>query len=136
MGLHPCGKCKFCRLGYIKYATEFTLYHGKKPITWIYTRLFRCDSVHVIYVLICNSCPHTYVGKAKTVKSRVSKHSSDVRNPHNSKCIKCTDHLRECSQSRVPYFRFYPFFYANEPGLRHFFETRFKLRWKPTLNTY
>ena len=30
VGLVPCGKCKFCKLGYIKPATEFTLNRGSK----------------------------------------------------------------------------------------------------------
>ena len=99
---------------------------------------FSCDSVNVLYIVCCiaSGCRENYIGKAKTVKSRVSKHASDVRLPHNSKCKKCTNHLREHSKLKEPFFRYYPFFYVNEPGLRHFMETRFRLRWKPTLNSY
>ena len=136
VGLVPCGKCKYCRLGYIVPATEFTLRRGDKVYTWTYTRLFTCDSVKVLYVLICIKCEDYYVGKANIVKPRISKHASDVRHPENSKCRKCTDHLRDCSRMVEPFFRFYPFYYAEEPGLRHFMETRFRLRWKPVLNSY
>ena len=138
IGLYPCGKCKFCDLGYIQYATEFTLNHRNFPLKWIYTRYFSCDSVNILYVVCCiaSGCRDIYIGKAKSVKGRVSKHASDVRLPHNSKCKKCTNHLREHSKLKEPYFRYYPFFYVNEPGLRHFMETRFRLRWKPTLNSY
>ena len=135
MGLVPCGNCKFCRLGYIKPATEFTLRRGSKVYKWKYSRLFTCDSVNTLYVLIC-SCLDYYVGKAKVLKSRLSKHMSDVRHPNNSNCKKCTNHLRKCSKLEEPYFQFFPFFYAETPGLRHFMETRFRLRWKPVLNSY
>ena len=136
VGLVPCGKCKFCNLGYIQRATQFTMNHRSKPITWIYNRLFTCDSVRILYVVMCTNCTNVYVGKAKSLKSRVSKHASDVRHPHNSKCRKCTDHLRDCSEMKEPFFHFYPFFYVDDPSLCHFSETRFRIRWKPTLNTY
>ena len=51
------------------------------------------------------------------------------------KC-KCTDHLRFHSKLIEPYFYFYTFYYAEAPGLRHFLETRFRIRWKPSLNGY
>ena len=136
VGLYPCGRCKYCKLGYIRYASQFTLYHRRVPIVWHYTRFFSCDSVKVLYVIFCRVCTSNYIGKAMTCKSRIAKHASDVRNPHNSQCKKCTNHLRDCSNIEEPYFRFYPFFYVNEDGLRHFLETRFRLRWKPVLNTY
>lgn len=135
-GFIPCGNCKHCKSGYMHYTTELTLYHRREPITWIYTRTFSCDSLGILYVLKCRICTDTYLGKAKSVKSRVSKHISDVRHPHNSQCRKCTDHLREHSKLKEPFFYFFPFYYVEEPGLRHFMETRFKLRWKPTLNVY
>ena len=136
IGLYPCGKCKFCKLGYIQHATEFTLKHRNKPITWKYNRLFTCDSINILYVVLCIVCNENYLGKTKHCMNRISKHASDVRIPENSKCRKCTDHLRNCSKLREPYFHFYPFFYVNEPGLRHFMETRFRLRWKTSLNLH
>ena len=135
VGLIPCGNCKFCKLGYISSATEIVLRRGNQVFTWKYNRLFTCNSTKVLYVLVCH-CGKYYVGKAKEVKSRLSKHISDVRHPENSKCKKCTNHLRNCSKMKEPFFKFYPFYYAEEPGLQHFMETRFRLRWKPELNSY
>ena len=137
VGLVPCGKCKFCKLGYIRAAKEIVLIHknGKRTV-WRYNRLFTCDSKNILYVVQCKNCNEFYVGKAGAVKPRLSKHASDVRHPENSKCKKCTNHLRACSNMEEPFFHFYPFFYVEEPGLRHFMETRFQLRWKPSLNSY
>ena len=135
VGLVPCGNCKYCRLGYIKPVTEFTLRRGSKVYRWKYTRLFTCNSTNVVYVLVCR-CWDYYVGKAAIVKSRISKHASDVRHPENSNCKKCTNHVRACSKMEEPFFQLFPFFYAEGPGLRHFMETRFKLRWRPVLNSY
>jgi hypothetical protein len=136
VGLVPCGNCKFCRLGYIQAATEFVMWDKGNRIVWKYKRLFTCDSTKILYVLFCRLCLEYYLGKAITTKTRISKHASDVRHPENSKCRKCTDHLRTCSKMEEPFFHFYPFFYVDEPGLRHFLETRFRLRWHPTLNSY
>ena len=134
VGLFPCGNCKYCELGYIKPATEIVMRRGTKIYTWKYSRLFTCNSINVLYVLICR-CLKYYVGKTGVVKTRISKHASDVRHPENSNCKKCTNHLRECSKLIEPFFQFFPFFYAEEPGLRHFMETRFRLRFRPVLNS-
>ena len=136
VGLQPCGNCKFCRLGYIIPATEIVLRRGNKTYRWTYRRLFTCNSINILYVLVCIRCDDYYVGKASETKQRISKHASDVRLPENSKCKKCTNHLRSCSGLVEPYFRFYPFYYAEEPGFRHFLETRFQLRWRPPLNSF
>ena len=136
VGIHPCGKCTYCKKGYIKHTTEFTLRNGNMLITWKYTRLFTCDSVNVLYVILCNYCDEYYLGKAAVVKSRCSKHASDVRLPWNSNCRVCSEHLRNCSNLIEPYFTYYPFYYVDDPALRHFMERRFINKWKPTLNGY
>ena len=135
IGLYPCGKCTNCKTGYITHATEFTLYHRTHPITWKYNRLFTCDSVNILYILICIACQNNYLGKTKCCKKRTRKHASDVRHPVNSNCRKCAEHVRKCSLLKEPYFRLYPFYYVDDPPLRHFMERRFILRWKPTLNS-
>ena len=54
----------------------------------------------------------------------------------NSFCKKCSEHLRDCSKMKEPFFRIYPFLYENKKELREFKEKRFIMRWKPQLNTY
>ena len=134
IGLYPCGKCVYCKNGYITHRTEFTLRHDGRQIRWRYTRFFSCESMNILYVVICLSCSDNYLGKTKNAKSRMSKHKSDVLNPHNSKCRQCVEHLRKCSSLKEPYFAFLPFFYVDDPSLRHFMEKRFIDRWKPPLN--
>ena len=135
VGLVPCGKCKVCRDQYITAATGFSFVSSEgKTIEWTYTRLFTCDSKNVLYVLICKNCPGNYLGKTDFTKQRIRKHKSDVLHPENSTCIKCVRHLIACSKYVEPFFSFYPFYYADDPGLRHFMERRFITNWKPTLN--
>ena len=134
VGFYPCGRCTYCKTGYVMFATEFTLFHREKPITWYYDRLFSCESLNVLYVAFCIHCPNIYVGKTKTTKQRISKHASDVRLPANSNCRKCAEHFGKCSKMREPFFRLLPFYYVDSPGLRHFMEKRFITKWKPTLN--
>ena len=137
VGLIPCGNCKYCRLGYIKPTNRIVLsQRNGKRIVWEYKRLFTCNSENILYVLQCRKCIDFYLGKAKATKTRLFKHASDVSHPENSNCKKCTNHLRTCSNMEEPFFNFYPFFYVEDPGLRHFMESRFILRWKPPLNTY
>lgn len=135
-GLVPCGNCSCCNEGFIVHANEFTFIDGRKNVvTWTYNRLFSCESRNVLYVLVCLKDPNFYVGKADDFKQRCRKHASDVRHPHNSYCRKCAEHLRLCSNMVVPYFRIYPFFYVDDPHLRHIMERRFIDRWRPTLNS-
>ena len=137
MGLYPCAKCKYCNLGYVKFTTNFSIISkNKRKITWTYTRYFSCDSRNVLYIVKCNHCQdkEVYLGKTDNVKQRIAKHASDVRIPENSTCKKCVCHLRKCSNLIEPYFSFYPFFYVEESGLRHFMERRFINQWKPSLN--
>ena len=136
IGLYPCGKCIYCKKGYLTHHSEFTLHHNGNHIRWNYTRFFSCDSVNILYVVVCLYCSNNYLGKTKNAKTRMAKHKSDVLNPHNSKCRNCVEHLRQCSSLKEPYFRFLPFFYVDDPSLRHFMEKRFIDRWKPPLNIY
>ena len=49
---------------------------------------------------------------------------------------KCSEHLRDCSRMKEPFFRIYLFLYENKKELREFKEKRYIMRWKPQLNTY
>ena len=133
-GFYPCGNCTYCNKGYVRHATEFTLLHRSKPITWRYTRYFTCESRNILYVVFCNFCVDNYLGKTDFTKQRLSKHASDVRNPHNSKCRKASTHFGRCSGMVEPYFTMFPFYYADDKGLRHHLEKRFIFKWKPSLN--
>ena len=135
VGLFPCGKCHYCRTGYIKAATGFSVQNKKgETVTWTYTRYFTCSSLNVLYVVMCNIPNDFYLGKTKDLAKRCRKHASDVRLPHNSNCRECADHLRACSNLVEPYFTIYPFFYEDDPQTRHHMERRFIRYWKPNLN--
>ena len=131
----PCGSCKYCSTGYVVGATGFK-FKSKNGnwIEWTYNRLFSCSSMNILYILICRYCCENYLGKSDSTKRRITKHKSDVLRPENSNCRVCTDHLRACSNLVEPYFTLYPFFYVDDPGLRHFMERRFINSFKPTLN--
>ena len=133
-GLFPCGNCVFCRKGYIQPTQEVVLRRKGKTMVWKYNRHFSCDSKNILYFLTNKWDDEFYLGKAKILRQRTSKHKSDVENPKNSNCKECTNHLREVSNLEEPYFNIYPFFYVPEPHLRDFMEHRFIRRYKPTLN--
>ena len=135
-GLFPCGKCVYCRRGYIQHAEEVVLKRNGKVVRWRYNRQFSCDSENILYFVKNQWDDEFYLGKAKNTRQRTAKHKSDVENPKNSNCKQCTNHLREVSNLEEPYFSLYPFFYVSEPHLRAFMEHRFISRFKPTLNGY
>ena len=135
-GLFPCGNCTYCERGYIVPATEFVVRSGGNVFTWRYTRHFTCDSVNLLYVLKNDYDENFYLGKTKSAKKRMGKHISDVFHPHNSNCKVCSRHLGNVSGMIEPFFRYYPFFYEDDPGMRDFMEKRFTRRWKPQLNSY
>ena len=135
VGLVPCGKCVYCSTGYVVPATGFSFQNKDgKTISWSYTRYFSCGSKNLLYVVLCFKTPHSYLGKTDDLKQRISKHASDVRLPHNSKCRDCAEHLRACSKLIEPYFIIYPFYYEDNPHARHVIERRFIRYWKPNLN--
>ena len=133
-GLYPCRSCTFCERGYIKHSTEFTLDNGDSQHTWVYTRHFSCNSKNVLYVARVFSVRDFYVGRTKCVKTRVSKHISDVHIPKNSTCKDFIYHVIKKSNMIEPYFEFLPFFYEDNDDLRDFMEKRFIKRFKPQLN--
>ena len=58
VGLVPCNRCKFCRQGYVTPSTGFSMLSSNgKIIEWTYTRLFSCNSLNILYVLLCRNCP-------------------------------------------------------------------------------
>ena len=135
VGLVPCGKCKYCRLGYIQPATGFSVTNKVgKVITWTYNRLFSCGSRNVLYILACLTPPHFYLGKTQDLPQRCRKHASDVRHPENSNCRECSEHLRDCTHLTEPFFQMFPFWYEDDAEVRHQLERRAINQWKPHLN--
>ena len=125
---HRCGNFKPCKFFQFKPNDKSMILH--------YKRHFNCDSKNVIYMLMSNTCEWFYLGQTTNLKQRIRKHKSDVFHPQNSFCKKCSEHLRDCSKMKEPFFRIYPFLYENKKELREFKEKRFIMRWKPQLNTY
>ena len=87
----------------------------------------------VIYILICKTCDSFFLRQTQNSKQRTAKHKSDVKNPHNSTCRICSEHLRDCNQAE-PYFQIFPFYYETDKALREYKEKQYILRWKPSLN--
>ena len=75
------------------------------------------------------------LGQTTNLRWRIRKHKSDVFHLQNSFCKKCSEHLRDCSRMKEPFFRICPFLYENKKELREFKKKRLIMRWKPQLNT-
>ena len=92
---------------------------------WHYKHYFNCDSKNVIYILISNTCDWFYLGQPISLKQRIRKYKSDVFHPQNRFPKKCSEHLRDCSKMKEPFFRIYPFLYETKKELREFKEKDF-----------
>ena len=103
---------------------------------WNYKRYFNCDRKNVFYILMCNTCKWFYLGQTTNLKQIIRKHKSDAFYPQNKFRKKCSEHLRDFSRMKEPFFRIYSFLYENKKELREFKIKHFIMRWKPQLNTY
>ena len=133
VGLFSCTSCVYCKDGLLESCKEIRFGQFGQYV-WRYSRKFTCNSVNIIYLVICGSCWEFYIGQTKDGKQRVCKHKSDVFNPHNSFCREFCEHVRNCTNYQQPLFKFYPLFYKDDENRRRFMEKRFIMRFKPTLN--
>ena len=135
IGLFNCKRnCTYHINGYIRECTEFRFGKNNR-FYWKYSRYFHCDVTNIIYILNCNNCWEFYIGETVNLKTRVSKHKSDVTHPENSYCKKLMSHLRTCSNFREPYFRIYPIYFVENQQRRRFMEKRFIHYFRPPLNS-
>ena len=124
-GFFPCNDCIYRRCGYFKPCKSFQFKVSDESMIWHYKCYFNCDSKNVFYILICNTCEWFYLGQTSNLKQIIRKHKSDFFHPQNSFCKKCSEHLRDCSRIKKPFFRIYPFLYGNKKELREFKEKSF-----------
>ena len=133
-GLSLYNNFVYHKAGYIIPCSSFSFKPTNgKTITWTYKNYFSCDSNDVIYILICKTCDNFYLGQTQDFKQRTAIHKSDGKNPHNSTCRICSEHLRDCNQAE-PFFQIFPFYYETNTALREIKEKRYILRCKPQLN--
>ena len=133
-GLFPCGSCTYCQRGYVEHRTEFEIFNGDVKQKWVYNRHFTCNSVNVLYIARTKNHPGFYLGRTKSVKTRLSKHISDVHHSENTTCKEFIQHVIDKSEMKEPFFEFMPFYYEDDFDLRDFMEKRFIMRFRPTLN--
>ena len=84
------------------------------------------DSKDIIQILICKNCNNFCLEQTQNFKQRTAKHKSDVKNPYNSTCRICSEHLRDCNQIE-PCFQIFPFYYETNTAVRGYKEKRYIL---------
>ena len=134
-GLFLCSNCVYHKAGYIIPCSWFSIkLTNNKTITWTYKNYFSWDSKDVIYILICNTCDNFYLGQTQYFKQRTAKHKSDVKNPHNSTCRICSEHLRDCNQAET-YFQIFPFYYEKNTALREYKEKTIRYQMETSIKS-
>ena len=96
---------------------------------------FTCDSVNVIYIVICSTCKEEYIGetgegKAK-LRDRVRVYRLDIRQPQYQQ-LKVERHLRVCGNRE---FQIFPLLqiYLQDTNLRRSYETMLQEKFKTKL---
>ena len=132
--LFLCGNYVYHKAGYIIPCSSFSfkLTNGK-TITLTYKNDSTDDSKDIIYNLICKTCNNFYLGQTQDFRQRTGKHKSDVKNTYNSTCRICSEHLRDCNQTKA-YFQILLLYYETNTALNEYKEKQYILRWKPPLN--
>ena len=88
-----CGvaRCKTCSIlieMYHKYEIN-----GK---TVIFNSDMNCNSVNIVYILLCNTCSKCYVGETNShLRLRMSLHRQHINNPQYS-FLNVSAHIRSC----------------------------------------
>ena len=88
-GLFLCNNCVFYKAGHII------------PCLWFSFKLTNGRSKDFIYILICKTCDSFYFEQTQSFKDKIAKDNSDFKNPHNSTCSVCSEHLRDCKTIQV-----------------------------------
>ena len=109
MGLFLCNNSVYHKAGYIIPCLSFSFkLTNRKTVSWTCKNYLSCGSKNVIYILIYKTCENFYLGQTEDFKQRIAKHKSDFKNPHNTTCRICSEHLRGGNQVE-PYFQIFQF---------------------------
>ena len=128
-------RCKLCSLGYIQQCKTFVCSNGK---TWEIRCHINCDSVNVIYYLVCNMCNvETYAGKTwQKTRGRLNDHISKCRTGHGTN--KFDKHVHDCGTKngnlKAPYFKVFAFMKLSSRWLLFQYENYFHRNGFDTLN--
>jgi len=126
-----CGKHCFC-CDYIREGESYKFLNFEKEFNL--KCAFNCESINLIYVVICDGCKEEYIGQTGgPLKDRLRIYRQHIRQPEYQK-IKVEGHLRVCGKG---YFQIFPFFKVKENNklLRESYENHFIKRYKPSLNS-
>ena len=138
-GIWRCGRydgvvCKICEL-YLQECTSFTTANGK---IWTVNCNVNCNSLNVLYYLVCNFCNETsYTGKTDVLRDRTNNHISCIRKGTGSN--KFDKHVHHCSSQQSkpleePFFKLYVFMVMNDYNKLRNMERRLHLLNYDTMN--
>ena len=138
-GIWRCGRyegvvCKICEL-YLQECTSFTTANGK---IWTVNCSASCNSLNVLYYLVCNFCNNTsYTGKTDVIRDRTNNHISCIRKGTGSN--KFDKHVHLCSSNHSkpltePFFKLYIFMVMNDYSKLRNMERRLHLLNYDTMN--
>ena len=103
-------RCLLCSLGYIQQCTSFKCANGK---IWEIRCHITCNTVNVLYHLVCNMCnEESYTGKTwQKLRGRTNDHITKCRRGTGSNIF--DNHVHECglknNNLKAPFFKVYAF---------------------------
>ena len=125
-----CGKnCSICKL--IVEGNSFQLSPSQEPFHVKYN--FDCNSLNLIYAIICDQCLAIYIGETNCLRSRMTTHVQQIKQD-NLRQLKVSKHIFQCSGGKFKVFPFYKMPTENVTE-RRLKEKYFIEKYQPSLNS-
>ena len=125
-------KCKICQL-YLQACKSFKT---ANDTTWEIRCHIDCNSLNVIYYLVCNACKViTYTGKTDDLRARTNNHISGCRLGRSPN--KFDQHVFNCMKTNTisePYFKLFTFLKLNDHQKLRGYENMFHRKGYDTMN--
>ena len=127
--INKCGgsHCELCEI--IIETSEIEFENG---ITFHIKSKMNCNSLFLIYVLICDKCGRKYIGETENLRDRINNHKKDTNNANYRKLFS-NKHFHSCSNNK---FHFAPLFkcHGSDVIQRKQKEDELIKKLKPSLN--
>ena len=123
-----CGTCSYIIEGHEIECNGHTIF-VKNDIT--------CTSSNVIYLIMCDGCPSSYIGQASNLRNRVTLHRQHIRE-EQYRHMHVSKHIANCANGKFRIFPFYRIFSNSKAETKLLLDSKekhFISKFKPVLNS-
>lgn len=125
-------KCKGKRCDICNLIVECQFHQFENGKTHKITTHLNCNSTYVIYAIICQNCPRTYIGECKNLRTRTNLAINQIKHERYRK-LDVSHHIFTCGKGN---FKLIPFFQSKDILIeRKTMELYFINKYESSLNT-